>query len=632
MPGIAGIIDFKNDSNTIEKSLKKMADNFSRVSPLMEETRICNNAALGVVRLKDYPDQGIISEDKNSVLSFWGYIWGMADSEKTNNISVSMTNNKSAGQLLLDVYNNEGLNGLYKLNGRFVIALWDKAKKVLRLISDKYGFCKLFYWVSSNRLVFASEYKAIICHEEFKSEIDVLAVSDFMSLGYCLGDNTFLRNVKLLPPASVLTFCSGRDISIERYWDYDFHNDNDAVYLESDYMRQFIDCLGNAIKRQIKNNNNLCLPISGGLDSRMLAGMFNKLNFKENVNCFSYGHTRCFDVVYGRKIAKNLGYEHSFIPIKDTYLANNAEHFVWLTEGLVDCLNSHMLSTYSFIRRNNIEVIATGFLGDVLCGSLIFSKVIIGNNNDEDIIHHLYDKHTNIMKDKDKAFYLWPRIYDTVKGTTLEKIRKSYFGCPSPNRYHRSRYFALHERQRRYTSFNLYIFDYITKVVSPFLDYSFLKFSLHVPATLQLLQNLYKKVIVEYLPKVASVPWNETKLPLNASWIRKGFQWRWQRLNRHPFIRTTIGRRYAGMNDNYLNTGEAIRNGSRDFVTKHIKDNPFLAEYFNMDRVHQMLDNHMNGKADEHSKITALLTLSLWHKLFIEREGFKSFSSQLNLP
>ena len=78
------------------------------------------------------------------------------------------------------------------------------------------------------------------------------------------------------------------------------------------------------------------------------------------------------------------------------------------------------------------------------------------------------------------------------------------------------------------------------------------------------------------------------------------------------------------MNDNYLNTSEAIRTGSRDFVIKHIRDNPFLDEYFNMDRVHQMLDDHMSGRADEYGKITALLTLSLWHKLFVEGKGFKN--------
>ena len=134
-------------------------------------------------------------------------------------------------------------------------------------------------------------------------------------------------------------------------------------------------------------------------------------------------------------------------------------------------------------------------------------------------------------------------------------------------------------------------------------------------------------MIIQYLPRVASAPWNKTKLPLNASWIRKGLHWRWERLNRNPLIRATIGRRYAKMNDNYLNTHEAIRTGSRDFVEKSIRNNEFLAEYFKMERVNQLLDDHMNGNAHEPGKITALLTLALWGKMFVENEKLTFQSS-----
>jgi len=39
-----------------------------------------------------------------------------------------------------------------------------------------------------------------------------------------------------------------------------------------------------------------------------------------------------------------------------------------------------------------------------------------------------------------------------------------------------------------------------------------------------------------------------------------------------------------------------------------------------MDRVNELLDNHMSGKAHEPSKITALLTFALWGKMFVDNE------------
>jgi asparagine synthetase B (glutamine-hydrolysing) len=161
----------------------------------------------------------------------------------------------------------------------------------------------------------------------------------------------------------------------------------------------------------------------------------------------------------------------------------------------------------------------------------------------------------------------------------------------------------------------------LTEVLSPFADKEFVNFALQIPDVLAFTRFVQREMIIRYLPKVASVPWNKTRLPLNASAIRKGLHWRWERLNRNPFIRATIGRRYSRMNDNYLNTAEAIMTGSKDFVIKHIKNNPFLDEYFNMDRVHKLLDDHMSGKVNEYGKITALLTLALWHKLFVEGRG-----------
>ena len=132
--------------------------------------------------------------------------------------------------------------------------------------------------------------------------------------------------------------------------------------------------------------------------------------------------------------------------------------------------------------------------------------------------------------------------------------------------------------------------------------------------------DLYRKMIVKHLPKVASVPLNETKLPLNASRIRKGLHWRWEGLMRNPFIRATIGRRYARLNDNYYNTHEAIRTGSRNFVEKSIRKNEFLAEFFKMKKVDELLNDHMSGKAHEPTKITALLTFGLWGKMFADNQ------------
>jgi asparagine synthase (glutamine-hydrolysing) len=627
MPGIAGVIDFNGTRERVEikRDIEYMSDALSHTSPCSEEVTVFDNGAFAAIRLEVYRLHGLLFEDKTTTLAFWGYIWDQGDLKKRLGLDFGNIRDVSIGQLLLQLYNKEGGDGLCNLNGRFVIAIWNKVDKVLNLVSDRYGFCKLFYWVTPQRILFASEYKAIIWHEDFPKKIDQQAMADFMTLGYSTGDRTFFENIKLLPPASVATFKVDGNLSIKKYWDYSFYSEDDPLWLEEDYVDQFFDTLKLATERQVASAKEIAIPLSGGYDSRTLSAMVDKINFHGKIETFSFGNPCAFDVVYGRKISKNLGFKHNYIPIESTYLRDNAERFVWLMEGSVDCLNAHMLLTYPLIKENRFNTVMTGFFGDIICGSAawIYSVGIRGGTDDEDIFRQQYAVHANIMKDEELKRYIKEDIYKQVRGNTFDTLRSQYFKCPSKSSYFRSRYFSTHERQRRYTSFNLYIFDFVSEVVSPFLDTEFADFAYHIPPALAIYQNIYHKMIVKHLPKVASVPHNETRLPLNASWVRKGLHWRWERLNRNLIVRATIGRRYVKMNDNYLNTDKGIRTGSRDFIIKHISGNPFLADYFNMDRIHQMLDDHMSGKSNEYGKITALLTLSLWHKLFIEGKGFK---------
>lgn len=622
MPGIVGIVDFNQDSASIDKQIRRMVKILNHTSPAEEDVYISDHAALGAVHLRVYPFHDLVAEDTNTAIAFWGYLWDHEDLKKRTGLNFGKIEDVSVGNLLLALYNKEGIDGLCNLNGRFVIAIWNKVENVLNLINDRYGFCKLFYWVTPQRILFASEYKAIIWHEDFPKKVDQQGLADFMALGYSTQDRTFFENIKLLPPASVATFNRDGNLSIQKYWDYSFHSEDDPLWLEEDYVDQFAEILTKATKRQIYPDKSIGLPLSGGYDSRALAGILDRLNFKGEVKAFSYGNQHAYDVAYGRKIAKNVGYEHSFIPIESTYLRDHAERFVWLLEGTVNCLNAHMLLTYPIISQNSLDTVMTGFFGDIICGSWshFYSLGVHGGTDDEGIIKSQYALHADIMKDKDMAVYMKDSIYQAVKGKTFETLRSRYFQCPSRNRYFRSRYFSTLERQRRYTSFNLHVFDFVAEVTSPFLDCEFVDFIYHVPSELMIFQNLYRKMIVKHLPKVASVPHNETKLPLNASRIRKGLQWRWEGLIRNPLIRATIGRRYARMNDNYLNTHEAIKTGSRDFVEKSVRNNEFLAEFFKMEKINELLDDHINGKAHEPSKITALLTLALWGKMFVDNE------------
>jgi asparagine synthetase B (glutamine-hydrolysing) len=558
------------------------------------------------------------------MLAFWGYIWDQQDLERRTGSDFADLKHHSIGQMLLTLYNNEGVSGFLDLNGRFAIAIWKQAEKVLHLITDRCGLARLYYYSDNRRILFASEYKAIVSHEAFSRKLDEQALTEFITFGYCMGSRTLFQGIKLLPHGSLLTYKPEKPISLSRYWDYSFYDGTESPRTKQHYLSEFFCNLDLATRNQTEIHQKLALPLSGGLDSRTLGGMLYRLRGKKAAKSFSYGNPDCFDVAYGRKIAVNLGFEHSFIPINSTYLRDHAQSFVWLLEGTVNCINAHMLLTYPFIRNNGIEAVVTGFLGDTLCSSGIYTEPILGHTDEDWIIRTQYKLNAEIMTNEEMLLYMKKSFYKRVKELPFESLRSRYRRCPSTDPYFATKYVILTERQRRYSSFNLYVFDHVCCVISPFVDSLFLTSMLHYPPLLMLKASLYKNLISDFLPQAASAPWNKTRLPINASNLRKAIHWRWQVLMKNRFVRSTIGKRYAMMHDNYLKSNEAIRTGSKDFVLKNIKNNSFLAEFFDMDKVHKLLDDVIGGNNNDYGKITALLTLSLWHSLFVEGNGFKS--------
>ena len=617
MPGIAGIIQEKEKDYLLSYA-DSMSQRLVYNSTDIVDKKVLSDAAFCHVHFPNNGNNFALSDDGSEMVLYLGKVY---DDEKLRSKLVqrgdTITDNHGPAELFLRCFKRLGRESLCGLNGIYVIVIWDSLEKKLTIINDRHGFRKLYYLHSGNKFFFATEISAMCWNHDFPKSVDEIGLSNFLMFGYLLDDRTLFENIKILPQASVLTY-SDNQLSIEKYWDYSFYRDDEPVWLEDYYVDGLYEVIENAIRKRVNGLNKIAIPLSGGLDSRVIAGMLHNIGFPGKVITYSYGNKNSYDVIYGRQIAQKLHYIHHFVPIDMSYIKNYAGEFTRVNDGMITCLNAHMGVGKNFLERIKTYNVITGFLGDVQTGVFTVARGIEGITNDEQIVKILFSKFGDGMDEMELENYLKEDIYRRVKGANYTMFRDCYYRSPSKNKFFKSRYVNLIQRQRRYTQFNIYCYENFTDVCAPFTDNNVVDFNLHTPPALLIGQNIYKKMIVKYFPEVASVPWNRTKLPLNASWLRKGLHWRWERLNRNSLVRKTIGRRYAMMNDNYLNTAEAIRTGSRDFVVEHIRDNPFLAEYFHMDRIHQMLDNHMSGRVNEYGKITALLTLSLWHKLFIE--------------
>lgn len=249
------------------------------------------------------------------------------------------------------------------LSGNFTLVLFDKNKKELLILRDRFGSRPVYYSKYKNFFVFSSNIKDL-------SEINLLEISlnkhkmmDFLSLRYRNYEDTFFKNINKVKYSSYLSF---KDQKIE-FIDYSAKFKKYPSNI--DFFKFFFE---KAIKNSIPFGLKKGVMLSGGLDSSAIATGFSNLGKSE---IYGFSGNFCFlpdekkentdETEYQEIISNLLNIEHSKIDLKDIspfetinkYLSVMSEPF-------------HMPNLYLFEKiaqeasRKKIEVLFDGQDGD----------------------------------------------------------------------------------------------------------------------------------------------------------------------------------------------------------------------------------------------------------------------------
>src|SRR6266550_2598054 len=97
-----------------------------------------------------------------------------------------------------------------RLNGMFAFALWDEGRRLLWIVRDRLGIKPLYYrHDSGRRLLFASEIKAILAHDDVPREVDEHGLLNFMAYGHAVAPDTMYRGIRKLLPGHALRIENG---------------------------------------------------------------------------------------------------------------------------------------------------------------------------------------------------------------------------------------------------------------------------------------------------------------------------------------------------------------------------------------------------------------------------------------
>ena len=212
------------------------------------------------------------------------------------------------GESILHLYEDCGIEAFSQLNGMFAIAIWDANRNRIVLARDRIGQKPLYYAVKDGRLVFGSELKCLAEVEGICKEIDPAAIDEFLTYQYIPHPGTIWKGVRKLPPGHAAVF-DGRDLSIQRYWDYD--PSIEVAIDPRDACEQLKELLHDSVQLRMQSDVPLGAFLSGGIDSSLITAIAQS-HSNQPVQTFSIGFPISdFDETkYAAEVARHLGTKH----------------------------------------------------------------------------------------------------------------------------------------------------------------------------------------------------------------------------------------------------------------------------------------------------------------------------------
>ncbi len=372
MCGISGLYEYRDRRPVDAELLAGMLNDLHHRGPDDAGVHIDGAAGIGNRRLSIIDvaggQQPIANEDGRVVVVSNGEIYNFGDLSARLRQRGHRFKTACDTEVLVHQYEEDGPACVEALRGMFAFAIWDSERRRLFLARDRLGIKPLYYFDDGQRLIFASEIKAILRHPAVSAEINPQGLSHFLSLKYVPAPETMFANIRLLPPGHTLT-CDASGVVVRRYWDLAFPETREPQRREADYAEELEARLRESVRLRLMSDVPFGAFLSGGLDSSTIVALMSQMLDKP-VKTFAVG----FDgpgeseseLPFARLVADHYQADHHEVFIRAEDLMNLAETVVWhLDQPIADeaCLANYMVAN---LAAQHVKMVLTGEGGDEL--------------------------------------------------------------------------------------------------------------------------------------------------------------------------------------------------------------------------------------------------------------------------
>jgi asparagine synthase (glutamine-hydrolysing) len=273
-------------------------------------------------------------------------------------------------EVIVHAYEQYGDDFVQHLNGQFAIALWDSNRQRLLLVRDRVGILPLFYTRQDDRLLFASEIKALLPQLSEAPRISPASLDQIFTFWAPRSPNTLFEDIFEVSPGHMLVLESGR-LQESNYWDWNFPlHDGYIKGSDNELAEQLYDLLADATSIRLRADVPVGAYLSGGLDSSALVALI-RGHTDAALKTFSIGFEEqsLDESVFQKQMIDYLGVENSRIHCHNRDIADNFPATVFNAETtILRTAPSPMRQLSGLVRAAGYKVVLTGEGADEALG------------------------------------------------------------------------------------------------------------------------------------------------------------------------------------------------------------------------------------------------------------------------
>lgn len=376
MCGIAGILFF-NHQQVHQQVILDMTNTLSHRGPDAEGLFIENEVALGhrrlsIIDLSANANQPFTDHSGRYVIVFNGEMYNYK--EVKAQIPDYPFRTVSDTETLLAAFAKWGTACLQYFKGMFAFGVWDKQQKELCIVRDRMGVKPLYYFMDNEKIIFASEVRAILASGYVKRQVNQNAVYEYLSCQSVSYPFAMIKGIQQLEAGSYLKIKQGKAEAV-KYWNVCDVSEQ-GVYTDAATIQKNVKhLLGQSVQRRMVSDVPVGAFLSGGIDSSIVVGLMSEVaGVKPATFNISFSEKEFDESEYAELIARKFNTDHTKIQLSPATMLEELEHALSAMDTPSgDGVNSFVVS--KAIRNAGIKVALSGVGGDELfAGYPIFSQ------------------------------------------------------------------------------------------------------------------------------------------------------------------------------------------------------------------------------------------------------------------